>query len=292
VSTQSSAPPGAPNILAGFPITDGEFRRLRDLIHVHTGIALSEHKRALVCSRLAKRLRHHNLTRFSDYYALLTENDTDGSELVEMINAITTNKTEFLRESHHFDFLTEHVFTPAAARRMPRVRLWSAGTSSGEEAYTVAMSVRESFTAENAWDIRILATDIDTRVLAQAEQGIYTRAQAARIPPALLHKYFYQGRGTNAGYVKAKPALQDLIRFRHLNLLDDPWPVHGPFDAILCRNVVIYFDRDTQRRVIERFTRLLKPQGYLLLGHSESLFDPGTALRHAGQSIYQRTGGT
>jgi len=291
VSTSSLAPPGA-SILAGFSITDAEFRRLRDFIHTHTGIALSEHKRALVCSRLGKRLRRHNLVRFADYYALLTENDPGGGELVEMINAITTNKTEFFRESHHFDFLTEHVLAPAAARRMPRIRFWSAGTSSGEEAYTVAMTVREALTEDNAWDVRILATDIDTHVLEHAERGIYTGAQVERIPHPLLRKYFYRGNGANAGRAMVKPTLQELIRFRHLNLLDDPWPVHGPFDAILCRNVVIYFDRETQRRVIERFTRLLKPQGYLLLGHSESLFDPGTALRHAGQSVYQYTGGS
>jgi len=291
VSLSPLAPMGA-SILAGFAISDAEFTRLRNLIHARTGIALSEHKRALVCSRLGRRLRHHNLTHFSDYYMLLTERDPDGAEMVEMINAITTNKTEFFRESHHFDFLTQHLFVPAAAQRMPRLRLWSAGTSSGEEAYTLAMTVRETFSEDNAWDIRILATDIDTRVLDQAEQGVYSRAQAERVPNALMRKYFYQGRGANAGYVKVKPTLQELVRFRHLNLLDDPWPVHGPFDAIFCRNVVIYFDRDTQRRVVERLTRLLKPQGYLLLGHSESLFDPAAGLRHAGQSIYQYMGGT
>lgn len=290
MSTLPLVPPGTPTILTPFSITDDEFDRLRAFIRAHTGIALSEHKRALVCSRLGKRLRYHNLTGFSEYYTLLTQHDAGGSELVEMINAITTNKTEFFRESHHFDFLTEHLFARAGAERMPRVRLWSAGTSSGEEAYSLAMTVREAFSADKTWDIRILASDIDTSVLQNAERGVYNCAQAARIPNELLQKYFYQGRGANAGYVKAKPALQELIRFRHLNLLDDPWPVRGPFDAILCRNVVIYFDRATQLRLIERFTRLLKPQGYLLLGHSESLTDPGMALRHVGHSIYQHTG--
>lgn len=277
-------------LLAPFGISDDEFRRLRDFIHVHTGIALSEHKRALVCSRLAKRLRFHNLTRFSDYYTLLTKHDDGGGELVEMINAITTNKTEFFRESHHFDFLAKHLFAPARASRMPRMRLWSAGTASGEEAYTLAMTVRESLPAESAWDVRILASDIDTRVLEHAERGVYTCAQASRIPNGLLQKYFYQGRGEQAGYVKAKPVLQDLVRFRHLNLLDEPWPLHGPFDAIFCRNVVIYFDRDTQQRLIDRFVRLLRPQGFLLLGHSESIYDPGTRLKHVGQSVYQYLG--
>lgn len=290
MASAQSAPTEALTPEGSFRISDSEFRWLRDLIHAHTGIVLSTHKRALLCSRLGKRLRHHRLTRFGDYYHLLTERDADGTELVEMINAITTNKTDFFREAHHFRFLAEHLYPRVRARRPARLRLWSAGTATGEEAYTLAINVRESFAADPATDIRILATDIDTNVLAHGERGVYTADQARHIPEALLHRYFWRGQGTNAGQVKAKPALADLIRFRRLNLLDNPWPIHGPFDAILCRNVIIYFDRETQRQLIARLARLLRPDGYLLLGHSESVHDRGSGLRHVGQSVYQYVG--
>lgn len=278
-----------------FKISDAEFQQLREFIHSHTGISLSDHKRALVYSRLARRLRHHQLESFADYYELLTEHDPEGLELVEMINCITTNKTDFFREPHHFKFLTERALPEVRARGMNgprRVRLWSAGTASGEEAYTLAMTVRESFPQTESWDIRILATDIDTRVLAHAERGEYLREQTERVPQTLLQRYFYQGEGERAGHVQAKPVLKDLIRFRRLNLMDDPWPMRGPFDVILCRNVIIYFDRATQRRLIERFTQMLRPKGYLMLGHSESLIDGGGKLRHMSQSVYQYIGGT
>lgn len=281
--------------LTAFKISDTEFNQLREFIYAHTGISLSDHKRALVYARLARRLRHHGLDSFTDYYKLLTEQDSGGEELIEMINCITTNKTDFFREPHHFKFLTEHLFADArakAAHGTRRLRLWSAGTASGEEAYTLAMCVREAFPVHEHWDIRILATDIDTRVLARAEQGEYTLEQAERIPAALLQRYFYHGDGDNAGMVQAKPVLKELIRFRRLNFMDDPWPMRGPFDAILCRNVIIYFDRPTQRRLIERFVQLLRPQGYLLLGHSESLIDAGSRLRHMSQSVYQYLGRT
>lgn len=283
------APPLPLPGLPAFKISDSEFRRLREFIHAHTGIALSEHKRALVCARLARRLRHHCLDSFADYYTLLTEQDSHGEELVEMINCITTNKTEFYREPHHFRFLAEQVFPAMRTKRFAsrRVRLWSAGAATGEEAYSLAITAREAFPLIEPWDIRILATDIDTRVLAVAEKGEYSLEQVGRVPAPLRTRYFYQGKGANAGRMQAKPVLRDLVRFRRLNLMDDPWPMRGPFDAILCRNVIIYFDRPTQRRVIERMTQLLRPDGYLMLGHSESLVDANGRLRHITQSIYQ-----
>lgn len=279
---------------AVFKITDAEFQKLREFIHSHTGISLSDHKRALVYARLARRLRHHRLDSFAEYYELLTERDSDGQELVEMINCITTNKTDFFREPHHFKFLAEKAFPEMRARGMTggrRIRLWSAGASTGEEPYTLAITVRESFPAVESWDIKILATDIDTRVLAHAERGEYSTEQTERIPATLLQRYFYQGEGPHAGQVQAKPSLKELIRFRRLNLMDEPWPMKGQFDVILCRNVIIYFDRTTQRRLIERFTEMLRPEGYLMLGHSESLIDGGGKLRHMSQSVYQHMAG-
>jgi chemotaxis protein methyltransferase CheR len=275
-----------------YKISDAEFKQLREFIYTHCGIALSDHKRALVYARLGRRLRYHRLESFAEYYELLTERDADGSELVEMINCITTNKTDFFREPHHFKFLSERVFPAFQTRGVGggrRIRLWSAGTATGEEAYTLAITVREAFPPTEAWDIRILATDIDTRVLAHAERGEYTDEQTERIPQPLLQRYFFHGEGQNAGRVQVKPKLKEIIRFRRLNLMDDPWPMQGLFDVIFCRNVIIYFDRPTQRRLIDRFTKMLRPGGYLMLGHSESLVDGGGKLRHMSQSVYQYT---
>ena len=273
-------------------ITDEEFHQLRNFIHESTGIALSEHKRMLVCSRLAKRLRHYGLTRYTDYYKLLTQEDPEGHELLEMINAITTNKTEFFRERHHFQFLTEHVFPAikqAASRGdSRRIRIWSAGTSTGEEAHSLAMITLESFPSGCGWDIKILATDIDTNVINHAKRGIYTSEQASRIDESLLHRYFLKGNGEFEGYVCARPELKALLRFRHLNLLEQPWPMRGPFDVILFRNVIIYFDKPTQHMLIACMAQMLKHGGYLMLGHSESIHGISEGFNCIGHSTYQR----
>ena len=273
-------------------ITDEEFRRLREFIHAHSGIALSGHKRALVCSRLAKRLRHHDLQHYSDYYRLLTENDPDGLELVAMINSITTNKTEFFREPHHFRFLAEVVF-PAYRNNPNRerpIRLWSAAASTGEEAYSLAMTALEVMPSFNERDIRILATDIDTDVLSRAENGVYTHEQAKHIPEALLRRYFLKGQVAHEGEILAKPVLKSLISFRRLNLQDDPWPMQAPFDVILCRNVLIYFDKPTQLKLFRRMAGMLKKDGYLMLGHSEAIYGLVDYFKPVGHSIYQCRG--
>lgn len=273
-------------------ITDEEFHQLREFIHAHTGIALSKHKRALVCSRLAKRLRYHDLKHYADYYALLTQSDPEGEELVAMINSITTNKTDFLREPHHFRFLAEEIF-PAYRHNPNRqrpLRLWSAAASTGEEAYSLAMTALESMPSFNEQEIRILATDIDTDVLARAENGIYTLAQAKHIPESLLHRYFLKGQGAHEGEVMAKPALKALIHFHRLNLQDEPWPMQTLFDVILCRNVLIYFDKATQQNLFLRMGSALKKNGYLMLGHSEAMHGLGDIFRPVGHSIYQYRG--
>jgi len=276
----------------GLTITDKEFRQLRELIHAHTGIALSEHKRALVCSRLAKRLRYHGLQRYADYYDLLTQHDPEGQELVAMINSITTNKTDFFREPHHFRFLADEVF-PSYRRNPSRIRplrLWSAAASTGEEAYSLAITALEAMPSCNEQDIRILATDIDTEVLSRAENGIYAMEQANPIPHALLQRYFLKGHGEHEGKVMAKPVLKALIHFARLNLLDDPWPMHGPFDVILCRNVLIYFDKPTQQKLFQRMGAMLRNGGYLLLGHSEAMHGLSDFFKPVGHSIYQWRG--
>lgn len=267
-------------------ITDQEFRQLRELIHAHTGIALSEHKRALVCTRLAKRLRHHNLKTYAEYYTLLTRADPEGKELMEMINAITTNKTDFFRESRHFEFLVRQVF-PVFNQARRRLRLWSAGTATGEEAYSLAIALSESLPAIEGRDVRILATDIDTQVLERARQGIYTFEQIAHLPEALHRRYFLKGTGEHLGQVRIRPSLQALIRFRHLNLIEEPWPMRGPFDVIFCRNVLIYFDKPLQRRLLERFAGILRRGGYLMLGHAEFIHGLEQLYVQVGHSIYQ-----
>lgn len=273
-------------------ITDEEFRQLREFIHAHTGIALSKHKRALVCSRLAKRLRYHDLKHYADYYTLLTQSDPEGEELVAMINSITTNKTDFLREPHHFRFLAEEIF-PAYRHdpnRLRPLRLWSAAASTGEEAYSLAMTALECMPSFNEQDIRILATDIDTDVLARAKNGIYTLAQAKHIPESLLHRYFLNGQGVHEGEVMAKPVLKALIHFNRLNLQDEPWPMQALFDVILCRNVLIYFDKPTQQKLFQRMGSALKKDGYLMLGHSEAMHGLDDIFRPVGHSIYQYRG--
>lgn len=268
-------------------ITDDEFRYLRAFIHRHTGIALSEHKRALVCSRLSRRLRHYQFTSYAQYYELLCHGDPDGIELMEMTNAITTNKTDFFREAHHFQFLTESVFPEYRKKKTRRLRLWSAAAATGEEPYSLAMTVREAFAETAEWDIKILATDIDTNVLAHANAGVYTMEQAEPIEQPLLRRYFLKGRGDFSNRVCVKPALKSLLRFRRLNLLDDPWPMHVPFDIIFCRNVLIYFDKTTQQRLLERMAGMLVPNGFLMLGHAEMIHGLDHLYRAVGHSIYQ-----
>lgn len=273
-------------------ITDSEFRQLRQFIHAHTGIALSEHKRALVCSRLSKRLRYHGLQHYADYYEILTQADPDGQELVAMINAITTNKTDFFREPHHFRFLAEEVF-PVYRKNPNRnrpLRMWCAAASTGEEAYSLAMTALDTMPSFNQDDIRILATDIDTDVLARAESGVYMLEQAQRIPEELRRRYFLKGQGDHQGEVKAKPVLKALIQFNWLNLLEDPWPMQALFDVILCRNVLIYFDKPTQQKLFRRMGGVLKKDGYLMLGHSEAIHGLCEMFRPVGHSIYQYRG--
>ena len=275
-------------------ISDQEFYQLRDIIYAHTGIDLSEHKRALLCSRLAKRLRYYGIRSYSDYFDLLTKNDPEGYELVHMINAITTNKTEFFRENHHFQFLSDRVlpeiketFAKISGRRM---RFWSAGTSTGEEAYSLAMTVKEFISQNIGWDIKILASDIDTNVLAHAVRGIYSYEQIRNVPKDLIQHYFLKGINNENNHVMAKRKIKDLISFHHLNLQDEIWPMNGKFNAIFCRNVIIYFNKTTQKELIDHLARYLVKDGYLMLGHSESLHGIHSGFRHVGHSVYQYMG--
>ena len=278
-----------------FVITDREFQRFRALVLQQTGIALGDSKRQLVCSRLGKRLRHYGYSTFSQYYEHLVERDPEGEELVRMINAITTNKTDFFREAHHFDFLRSDVLpavvAEAGAGAARRLRIWSAGCSSGEEPYSIALTVLEALPRAWAWDVKILASDIDTDMLSRGRDGVYTEDGLGTVPGGWRERYFLRGRGTLEGLVCARRELKELVAFRRINLRDETWPIRTLFDCIFCRNVIIYFDRALQQGLVGRFIELLKPGGYLFLGHSESLLGMRLGLRYVGNTVYQKASG-
>jgi len=277
-----------PFAVADVIVTGREFREFAAFVHRQTGIALNEAKRPLVCARLRKRLRHYGYTRLQQYYDHLIERDPEGEELVRMVNALTTNKTEFFREAHHFDLLRTEILARRTAGPGPRrLRVWSAGCSSGEEAYSIAFTVLESLPGVIDWDVRVLASDIDTDVLARAERGVYLAERAADVPTALRERYFLRGRGANEGLVRVRPEAARLVTFRRINLRDEAWPIRAAFDAIFCRNVLIYFDRALQQEVIRRLVEHLQPGGYLFLGHSESLLGMGMGLRPVGKTVYK-----
>ena len=292
-------PGGAPPTLADLPvfpgqlvITDGEFQHFRALVHEQTGIALNDTKRALVCARLGKRLRHYGYRTFGEYYEHLRARDSHGEELVRMINALTTTKTEFFREAHHFAFLGREVLPRLASRAAagaPRhLRIWSAGCSSGEEPYSVALTVLDALPQPGRWDVRILASDIDTEMLAWGMGGAYPAERLEGVPAGLRGRYFVPERGDREGWMRLRPEVRALVTFRRINLRDDGWPIRSAFDGIFCRNVTIYFDRALQQAVVARLVDLLKPGGYLFLGHSESLLGMRRGLRCLGHTVYQK----
>jgi chemotaxis protein methyltransferase CheR len=271
-------------------ISDREFDLLRRLIHAHAGIALAPWKRYLVHSRLARRLQELGLSTFAEYHARLIA-DATGAELTRFINAMTTNKTEFFRESHHFDYLRS-TWLPARGpcRRASdrHLRLWSAGCSTGEEPYSLAITLLAALDEPASWDVRILASDIDTEVLDRAGEGVYPLEQVAPVPRPLLPRYFLRGTGPRNGLVRVKPSVRSLVTFRRINFLEEPWPIRARFDVIFCRNVLIYFDRDTQHRVLSRLVLQLKDDGLLFLGHAEGVHGLAGGLAREGATIYRR----
>jgi len=272
-----------------FEFSDEDFRSLRELVREVSGITLSEAKRELVYGRLSRRLRALGLTSFRDYRALLA--GPEGKEEIgEFTNAVTTNLTSFFRENHHFEYLRDHVLAPLAdgASRRRRVRLWSAGCSTGEEPYSIAMTIAETLPDWQRHDIRILATDLDTDVLRRAATGIYTEDRVRGLSQRRRQTYFTPVQEKGGTAYRFDPQLAGLISFRQLNLMH-PLPMRGPLDAIFCRNVVIYFDKDTQRQLFTRMAPLQAPDALLFLGHSESLFKVSDAWDLIGKTIYRRT---
>jgi chemotaxis protein methyltransferase CheR len=274
-----------------FQIADPEFHAIREIIYREAGISLSEAKRALVCSRLAKRLRHFGLRSHAEYLDYLATRDRDGAERQEMINCLTTNKTDFFREPHHFGFLRDRIFSEierrAAKGRPRRLRIWSAGCSTGEEPYSIAITILEHFRSLRGWDVRVLASDLNTDVLHTAEQGVYPLDRIEGVDPEVTRRYFLRGSGRWNGYCQVRPEVRRLITFRQINFMDDPWPIRTHFDAVFCRNVIIYFDGPTQRRLLPRLGCQLAEHGYLMLGHSENLHWLSGSFRPMGSTVYQ-----
>jgi chemotaxis protein methyltransferase CheR len=269
-----------------FELTDSEFKRLRELVHARTGIALSEAKRELVYGRLARRLRKLKLTSFAEYCRLVESAESE--ELQELTNAITTNLTAFFRENHHFEQLSVETLPQIASMRsaMRRVRLWSAGCSTGEEPYSMAVVLREGLARLPNWDIKLLATDIDSKVVATAAEGVYAADRFKGVSAERVRNWFPQVTG-RPGFCAASADLKALITFKQLNLLE-PWPMKGPFDVIFCRNVVIYFDKATQRRLFDRMADLQEPGGWLFIGHSENLLNVTRRYKSVGRTVYRR----
>jgi chemotaxis protein methyltransferase CheR len=272
--------------LREFAFSDEDFNSLRSLVHKHTGISLSDAKRELVYGRLSRRLRALGLESFRDYRSVLTS-DPEGQEMVEFFNAITTNLTSFFRESHHFDYLREQVLVPLGTRPPgQRLRIWSAGCSTGEEAYSIAITVREALPEANRHDIKILATDLDSDVLSRGRKGVYADDRVKEMSQARL-AFFRERLDGGIRRLAVTPSLRELITFNQLNLMHE-LPMRGPIDVIFCRNVVIYFDKETQRHLFKRFALLQRPGDILFLGHSESMFKVSDAYTLVGRTIYRR----
>jgi chemotaxis protein methyltransferase CheR len=284
---ETSSAAGRDLQLRKFSFGEEDFAALRELVKTHTGIHLSEQKREMVYGRLSRRLRALGLDSFRAYRQILERGDSD--ELVQFCNAITTNLTSFFRETHHFQYLREELLRSRAAdaRSSRRLRFWSAGCSSGEEPYSLAMTIHEALGDARRWDIKILATDLDTEVLGRGQRGVYEEERVRGLPAQRLERFFRkEGTGSSARYTVA-PELRELITFRELNLMH-ALPMKGPFDAIFCRNVVIYFDKDTQRELFARIARLQRPGDVLFLGHSESLYRVSDEYTLVGKTIYRR----
>jgi len=281
-------PPGQCE-LATFRRADFQF--LSETIRQRTGIVIGESKRDMVYGRIRRRLKALDIGSIGDYCSLI-KSTAGAAEIANLVNAITTNHTNFFRESHHFDHL-QKVSLPywrrsIAGRQPRRLRIWSAGCATGEEPYSIAMALHAVVGGDTGWDARILATDIDTNALETARRGIYLKENVKRVPANIrFNSFIAAGQEGCRTMVQVTPVLHRCIAFRQLNLLG-AWPMKGPFNAIFCRNVMIYFDRRTQTNLVERFLSLLAPGGWLFIGHSESGAVNGQNLEIAGRTIFRK----
>lgn len=274
------APRHTPDTSKEFEFTTSDFERVRRLIYRHAGIALAGSKQEMVYSRLARRLRATGISTFSGYLDRLeTANVEDEREA--FVNALTTNLTSFFREAHHFPLLADHV----RQLREPAM-IWCSASSTGEEPYSIAMTLCETY-ATLTPPAHILATDIDTNVLATAARGVYPIERLEKLSTERKRRFFLKGNGAQSGLARVRPELGKLITFRQVNLLADNWEVRGPFDAIFCRNVMIYFDKATQARILSRFAPLMRPRGLLFAGHSENFSYVSDAFKLRAKTVYE-----
>ncbi len=264
--------------------TREDFDYLRHFVAAATGIVAGDDKYSLYYSRLAARLRHLSLPDFRAYREYLKQNPE--TESIELVNSLTTNLTSFFREPHHFDFIREHIVPARRRAGIKRLRIWSAGCSSGEEAYSIAITLLQAILDVAHWDIEIVATDIDSHVLASAVEGVYPRDRVAHLDAPLRERYFRRDPGSDGAHVSISEEPRRLVQFRHHNLLH-PWPFHRRFDLIFCRNVVIYFSQDTKSWLVNRFADALGEGGYLLMGHSESLYRTSDRFENCGNTVYR-----
>ncbi len=265
-----------------FSLSEREFSRIKARVYSVAGISLSDAKKTLVLSRLSKIVRNLGLPSFDAYVDYL-ERGGSAQDGQDFVNALTTNLTRFYREDHHFEHLRTYVATLLSERpRGSRLRIWSAGCSTGQEPYTIGMDLLSTFPDLRRWDFKILATDIDTAVIAKAAKGVYPESELSGLSPERA-RLFERDRD---GSIIIPPAVRELIAFKPLNLIQ-AWPMKGPFDAIFCRNVAIYFDKPTQGEVFGRFGGMLAPEGFLYIGHSENLGSGGDGFRLVGKTIYQ-----
>ncbi|HEY8023006.1 MAG TPA: CheR family methyltransferase [Burkholderiaceae bacterium] len=272
--------PGKSDSIKEFDFTVRDFERVRGLIYKRAGIALAESKQEMVYSRLARRLRATGMTSFVHYLDEL-ERGTNDQEWEAFTNALTTNLTSFFREAHHFPLLAEHV-----SKLKGPIEVWCSASSTGEEPYSIAITLCEAFGTLTP-PAHIIATDIDTNVLNTGANGIYPIDRVEKLSPERARKFFLKGKGEQAGLVRVRPELRKLITFKQLNLLSDNWPVSGPFDVIFCRNVMIYFDKPTQGKILSRFAPLMKPDGLLFAGHSENFLYVTDAFKLRGKTVYE-----
>jgi len=263
-----------------FAWTAADFTRIKDLIYRHAGISLHDGKHAMVYSRISRRLREHGYGSFKDYLDWLETQG--GEEWQEFVNALTTNLTSFFRENHHFVELSRLV----RERPSQEWKIWCAAASTGEEPYSIAITMADALGING--NFRIWASDIDTKVLATAARGVYKLEGLKNVSSGQLQKYFLKGKGSNEGMARAKPELQKHLQFLTLNLIHDSWPLKEQFDVVFCRNVMIYFDNATQRQVLARIHQLMKPQATLFVGHAENFSDARNLFALRGKTVYEK----
>lgn len=268
-------------------LTDKEFEMLSSYIYNEYGIKMPPVKKVMLQSRLQKRLRQLNIPTFKDYCDYVFS-PQGSEEVIHMMDVVSTNKTDFFREPVHFDFLREVILPEAVANNQRQVKIWSAGSSSGEEAYTIAITLSEFAEAKSNIDFQIIGTDISTVVLRTAIDAIYKEDKVEPIPLSLKRKYFLKSKDPEKKVVRVVPQLRSKVKFGRLNLMDTTFPINETFDIIFCRNTLIYFDRETQESVINKLCRHLRPNGYFFLGHSESITNMDVPLKHIKPTIFQR----